>query len=79
MRGYHIKTRENCPLVGPIGVEGAYVIGALSGCGIMSACGLGELLTAHIRGTETPSYAPAFALSRYEDGEYTKLLENWQL
>lgn len=75
--GYYTKTRENRPLVGPMGVDGAYVIGALSGYGIMSACGAGELLAAHVIGTKLPSYAPAFALSRYEDREYTQRLEHW--
>jgi len=75
--GYYTKTRENRPLVGPIGVEGAYVIGALSGYGIMSACGVGELLSAHVTSAELPSYASAFELSRYADDEYTKKLEHW--
>lgn len=75
--GYYTKTRENHPLVGPLGVDGAYVIGAVSGYGIMSACGIGELLAAHVTGGELPSYAPAFALSRYDDSEYRKKLENW--
>jgi len=75
--GYYTKTRENRPLVGPMGVDGAYVIGALSGYGIMSACGVGELLAAHITDAELPAYAPAFALSRYRDREYVKQLENW--
>jgi sarcosine oxidase, subunit beta len=75
--GYYTKTRENRPLVGPMGVDGAYVIGAVSGYGIMSACGVGELLAAYVLGTELPSYAPAFALSRYEDTDYRMRLENW--
>jgi sarcosine oxidase, subunit beta len=75
--GYYTKTRENRPLVGPIGVEGAYVIGALSGYGIMSACGVADLLAAHVTGRELPSYAHAFALARYEDSEYLKQIENW--
>jgi len=74
---YYTKTRKNRPLVGPMGVDGAYVIGGLSGHGIMSACGAGELLAAHVTGEALPSYAPAFALSRYEDGEYMKQLEGW--
>lgn len=75
--GYYTKTRENRPLVGPMGLEGAYVIGALSGYGIMSACGAAELLAAHVMGTELPSYAPAFTLSRYDDIDYTKQIEQW--
>lgn len=75
--GYYTKTRENRPLVGPMGVEGAYVIGAVSGYGIMSACGVGELLAAHVTGEELPSFARAFELSRYSDPEYQKKLETW--
>ncbi len=75
--GYYTKTRENRPLVGPMCVEGAYVIGAVSGYGIMSACGVGELLAKHVAGGELPSYASAFDLARYDDPEYKKKLENW--
>jgi len=75
--GYYTKTRENRPLVGPMDVEGAFVIGAVSGYGIMSACGVGELLAAQVVGSELPSYASAFALSRYNDPEYLKRLESW--
>jgi glycine/D-amino acid oxidase-like deaminating enzyme len=75
--GYYTKTRENRPLVGSMGIDGAYVIGAVSGYGIMSACGVGDLIAAHMTGGELPSYAEAFALSRYENAEYTKNLENW--
>ena len=86
--GYYLKTTENRPLVGPLPVKGAYVIGALSGFGVMASCGAGELLAAHLVGqiVEDPrnemegsnlSYAPAFMLERYQDPEYQKLLENW--
>jgi glycine/D-amino acid oxidase-like deaminating enzyme len=75
--GYYTKTRENRPLVGATGVEGAYIIGAVSGYGIMSACGVGDLLATHVTGGQLPSYASAFELSRYENPEYRKQLENW--
>jgi len=75
--GFYTKTRENRPLVGPTGVDGAYVIGAVSGFGIMSACGVGDLLARHIVGDSLPNYAPAFELGRYDDPEYQKKLENW--
>jgi glycine/D-amino acid oxidase-like deaminating enzyme len=75
--GFYTKTRENRPLVGQMGVDGAYVIGAVSGYGIMSACGVGELLATHVTGGELPSFADAFALTRYDDPEYQKKLENW--
>jgi len=75
--GYYTKTRENRPLVGPMGVDGAYIIGAVSGYGIMSACGVGELLAAHVAGKDLPSYAKAFELKRYSDPEYQKKLATW--
>jgi glycine/D-amino acid oxidase-like deaminating enzyme len=75
--GYYTKTRENRPLVGPMGVDGTFVIGAVSGYGIMSACGVGELLAAHVTGGKLPSYAAAFELSRYDNPEYLKQLETW--
>jgi glycine/D-amino acid oxidase-like deaminating enzyme len=75
--GYYIKTRENRMLAGPLPIEGAYIIGAGSGYGIMAACAAGELLAAHIAGSELPSYAPEFSLERYSRAEYQKKLENW--
>lgn len=75
--GYYTKTRENRPLIGKLPVEGTYIIGALSGFGVMAACGAGDLLAAHLTGIKLPPYAPAFTLERYEDPEYQKLLENW--
>jgi glycine/D-amino acid oxidase-like deaminating enzyme len=75
--GFYTRTRENRPLVGPTAVDGTFVAGAVSGYGIMSACAVGELLAAHVTGGDLPKYAPAFALSRYDDPDYQKKLENW--
>jgi glycine/D-amino acid oxidase-like deaminating enzyme len=75
--GYYTKTRENRPLAGPLPVEGAYVIGAASGYGIMAAAGLGELLSAHVTGSDLSEYAHTFELGRYEDPVYRTLLNNW--
>jgi len=77
--GYYTKTRENRPLIGPLPVEGAYVIGALSGFGLMAACAAGELLAAHVTGGTLPGYAPAFRLERYDDPAYRQRLddEDW--
>jgi glycine/D-amino acid oxidase-like deaminating enzyme len=75
--GYYTKTRENRPLVGPLPVEGAYVIGGLSGFGVMAACAAGELLAAHVTGGPLPQYARAFLLTRYQDPAYRRLLEVW--
>ncbi|HET6846544.1 MAG TPA: FAD-binding oxidoreductase [Anaerolineales bacterium] len=72
--GYYMRTRENRPLIGPTPVEGAFLIGALSGYGIMSACGAADLLAAWMTGGSLPSYAPAFALKRYDDPHYMNQL-----
>jgi len=76
--GYYTKTRENRPLIGPLPVEGAWIIGALSGFGIMASMAAGELLTKHILGDVLPDYAPAFDLGRYQDPKYKKLLDGWE-
>jgi sarcosine oxidase, subunit beta len=75
--GYYTKTAENRPLIGPLPIEGTYIIGALSGFGLMAACAAGELLAAHIAGGSLPTYAPAFALNRYEDPTYQQMLAAW--
>jgi glycine/D-amino acid oxidase-like deaminating enzyme len=74
--GYYTKTRENRPLVGPLPAKGAFVIGAVSGYGIMSACAMGELLAQHVTGAALPDYASALVLSRYDDENYLMELES---
>jgi sarcosine oxidase, subunit beta len=68
--GYYTKTVENRPLAGPMETEGAFVAGALSGFGVMAACGVGDLVARWVTGAELPEYAPAFSLERYDDPEY---------
>jgi len=75
--GYYCKTQENRPLIGPLPVEGAYIFGALSGYGIMASQAGADLLAAHIAGRDLPPYAPAMALSRYDDPAYRALLDSW--
>jgi sarcosine oxidase, subunit beta len=71
------STRENRPLIGPLPVEGAYLIGALSGYGLMASCAAGELLAAHLTASPLPPYAPAFDLTRYQDRANRQLLDDW--
>jgi glycine/D-amino acid oxidase-like deaminating enzyme len=75
--GYYLKTRENRPLIGPLPVGGAFIIGALSGFGLMASPAAGEILAAHVVGESPPSYAGAFRLERYDDPAYQALLEDW--
>jgi glycine/D-amino acid oxidase-like deaminating enzyme len=75
--GYYTKTRENRLLSGPLPVEGAYVIGALSGYGMMSSNGAADLLADYIAERPLPRYAPAFRLARYQEPAYRTLLAEW--
>lgn len=75
--GYYTKTQENRFMVGPLPVEGAYLMGAFSGYGLMAAPAAGELLAAHLLGGALPAYAPAFSPSRYADPAYLQLLQSW--
>ena len=75
--GYYCKTRENRPLIGPLPIDGAFVVGALSGSGVMAAHASGELLAQHVTGARLPDYAKWFLPSRYDDPGYAALVEQW--
>jgi len=75
--GYYTKTPENRPIIDRLPVEGAFIIGALSGYGLMAACAAGELLAAYVTGDDLPAYAAALSLKRYRDPDYQALLANW--
>lgn len=74
--GYYPMTRENWPIIGPLGVDGAFVTGALSGFGSMAACAAGALCASWIAGRELPSYAKQLSLERYNDKELMAEIEN---
>ena len=75
--GYYCKTRENRPLIGPLPVQGAYVLGALSGYGIMGSHAGADLLAAHLTGDRLPEYARWFLPSRYDEPGYRARIERW--
>jgi glycine/D-amino acid oxidase-like deaminating enzyme len=75
--GYYTRTRENRLLAGPLPLDGAFIIGGLSGYGLMSSNGAADLLADHVTGRPLPRYAPAFRLERYDDPAYRTLLETW--
>jgi glycine/D-amino acid oxidase-like deaminating enzyme len=75
--GYYTKTPENRPLVGPLPIDGAFLIGALSGYGVMASQAAAELLAAHVTGAPLPPYADAFSPARYDDPAYRRRLESW--
>ena len=59
--GYYSKTRENRFLSGPLPVAGAYIIGALSGYGMMASNGAADLLADHIAERRSPTTRPPSA------------------
>ena len=65
--GYYTMTAENWPLIGPLGVDGAFITGALSGFGSMAACAAGRTCAAWIAGGELPHYADQLSPRRYGD------------
>ncbi|HLA07710.1 MAG TPA: FAD-binding oxidoreductase [Anaerolineales bacterium] len=75
--GYYARTPENRPLIGPLPVDGAFIIGGFGGFGMQVSCGASDLLANHILRKELPPYAPAFLFSRYEDLHYQEVLRQW--
>lgn len=75
--GYYCKTRENRPLVGPLPVAGAYVLGALSGFGIMASQAAADLLARHLTAEALPAWTDAFLPARYDDPRYRAQIERW--
>lgn len=65
--GYYTRTPENLPLIGPLGVENAFTISALSGYGTMAACAAAELCAQWIGGSAPPDYALYLSPNRYGD------------
>jgi len=65
--GYYTLTDENWPLIGPMDVQGAYVVGAMSGFGTMAACAAGDACARWVLDESLPAYADALSPSRYED------------
>ena len=65
--GYYTMTEENWPLIGPLGVENAFVAGAMSGFGTMAACAAGELTAKWVLGEPLPEHAAALSPERHDD------------
>ncbi|MFN0151209.1 MAG: NAD(P)/FAD-dependent oxidoreductase [bacterium] len=75
--GYYCKTPENRPIVGPLPVDGAYVIAALSGFGVMASQAAAEIVAAQIAGDAAPAYARAFRYGRHSEPEYQRIIREW--
>ena len=74
--GYYTMTQENWPLIGPMGVDGAFIVGALSGFGTMAACSAGSLCASWMAGADLPDYAVDLSMARYQDETLMRTLKN---
>lgn len=72
--GYYTRTRENWPLIGPMGDDGAFMVAGLSGYGSMTACAAGELCASWVTGAPKPDYAHDFSHSRFKDAELMRTI-----
>ncbi|MES0884856.1 NAD(P)/FAD-dependent oxidoreductase [Roseibium sp. SCP14] len=72
--GWYTMTDENWPLVGPMGVDGAFMNCAYSGFGTMAATVGGELGAAWVAGAALPDYAENFSLLRRNNAKLMKSL-----
>ena len=72
--GYYCKAPDNRPLIGPTPITGAYLLGALSGFGIMASQAAAELVAAHLLEGALPDYAAAFHPARFDDPAYQRTL-----
>ena len=72
--GYYCKAPDNRPLIGPTPIAGAYMLGALSGFGIMASQAAAELVAAHLLDEPLPDYAAAFHPARFDDPAYQRKL-----
>jgi sarcosine oxidase, subunit beta len=70
--GYYCKTPDNRPLVGPTRAAGVFLLGALSGFGVMASQAAAELVVAHFLEQPLPGYAAAFLPGRFDDPAYRR-------
>lgn len=73
--GFYTRTPENLPVIQEL-YQGIYVIGALSGYGVMMGCGVGEIMSNMIADEKVPDYIQHFSASRYDDPAYVKQMES---
>ena len=72
--GYYTMTDENLPIIGPLPVEGAFVVAGLSGFGTMAACAAGDCCARWISDAAPMPYARRLSLARYDDASFMQEL-----
>lgn len=74
--GYYCKTPDNRPLIGALPIDGAFVVGALSGYGIMGSQAAAELIAGLALGEAPPVRHDAFAPARFDDPAYAAAIDH---
>jgi len=67
--GYFVKTEGQLPLIGTMGVDGAFLV-QHDGM-VMAGCAAGELCAAWVTGSALPDYADGLSLKRYDSSSLT--------
>lgn len=75
--GFYTRTPENLPIIQETTHKGLYVIGALSGFGVMMGCGAGEIMSRLITEKDIPDYTNQFSVSRYDAPDYQQAMLNY--
>jgi glycine/D-amino acid oxidase-like deaminating enzyme len=68
--GFYARTPDGQPLIGRVGPEGSFIVGALAGFGAMMGAGVGELAAAWLAGDPPTPQMLAFAPDRFDDADY---------
>jgi glycine/D-amino acid oxidase-like deaminating enzyme len=70
--GFYSRMPDGQPVVGPIGPEGSFVVGALAGFGAMMAAGAGRLAASWLAGDRPTALMGALAPARFDDPAYRR-------
>jgi glycine/D-amino acid oxidase-like deaminating enzyme len=66
--GYYVRTEGNLPLIGPMGVDGAFIV-QHDGM-VMAGCAAGALCAAWVTGSDLPDYADGLSFKRYDNPRF---------
>jgi glycine/D-amino acid oxidase-like deaminating enzyme len=65
--GFYARVPDGQPVIGPLGPEGSFIVGAMAGFGAMMAAGAGDLAAAWLAGEAPTAAMRAFSPGRFLD------------
>lgn len=74
--GFYARVPDGRPVIGPLGIDGSFIVGALVGFGAMMAMGAGALASDWVLGGRLAELAQAFNPKRFDDPAYVRELES---